>query len=232
LNVKESNAKESNAKGALVVSAATIAALAIFVLCVLVVSFNKELYAAVSWKPFNETNIGALVSTLLFISIAAQSTLEVFISNFRRSRRSELESDYEQADRMYKKFLEADSITDLDENSEELQEFEELLHRAVDTELALTEYRATTRRIVSITALLLGFCVSAAGVRVLQPFVAKMASDGLQVQVFHAVDIILTAGLVAGGSEGINRLTSVYDSLTSAAAKKVSEKDSPAVGGL
>ncbi len=199
-------------KNYLTLSASTLVALAIFLLWVLIVYFKPELNGAISWKPFNETNIGALVSTLLFISLAAQSTLEVFISNFRRFGRNKLKFKLDRAKQ---------TVENISDECEKIKNI-------ASAEIDLEEYRVTTKKIVSITALLLGFCISAAGVRVLQPFVDTMVDNKIQVSFFHALDIILTSGLIAGGSEGINRLTSVYDSLTSAAARKVSDEDSSA----
>ena len=37
-------------------------------------------------------------------------------------------------------------------------------------------------------------------------------------KLFHTFDIILTAALIAGGSSGIDRLASVYESFTGSAA--------------
>ena len=99
-----------------------------------------------------------------------------------------------------------------------------------DARQELEKYRSNTKKIVSIISLLIGFCVATAGVRVLQPFVDSIDLDKMQINFFHALDIILTASLISGGSEGINRLTSVYESFTSSAARNAEKQNTPSEG--
>lgn len=65
------------------------------------------------------------------------------------------------------------------------------------------------KRIATITSLIVGIAVSLAGVRFLEPFF-EIKSSGYQAILFHALDILLTAGLLSGGSDGIHQLTSFY----------------------
>lgn len=66
------------------------------------------------------------------------------------------------------------------------------------------------KRIATIASLIVGIGVSCAGVRFLEPFFEISSLSGLQVQLFHALDILLTAGLLSGGSDGIHQATSLY----------------------
>ena len=64
-------------------------------------------------------------------------------------------------------------------------------------------------RITTITSLIVGIVVSFAGVRFLEPFF-DVKTSGFQAILFHAIDILLTAGLLSGGSDAIHQITSLY----------------------
>ena len=62
----------------------------------------------------------------------------------------------------------------------------------------------------SIASLIVGIAVSLAGVRFLEPFFEISSLSGFQLLLFHSLDILLTAGLLSGGSDGIHQITSFY----------------------
>ena len=98
----------------------------------------------------------------------------------------------------------------LNELKKELAETKEKLETA-ENDLYL--YRSQTKAIIARLSLLTGITISLAGVRILQPF-TNVTLEGQQLALFNAVDILLTGGLFAGGSEGVHRLTKVYESIT------------------
>ena len=89
---------------------------------------------------------------------------------------------------------------------------------AAETELRV--YRAGTQRRALLAGLTLGLMVSLAGVRLLGPIFDLAASSSLQQALFRFTDIILTAGLIAGGSAAIHELMALIDDLLRARRKR------------
>ena len=100
----------------------------------------------------------------------------------------------------------------------ELENFKQLLEQAEDD---LAKYREETKAVVSRLSLLAGILISLAGVRILQSF-ADISLEGKQLSLLNTIDVLLTGGLLAGGSEGVYRLTKVYEDVTDV-NKKVSK---------
>ncbi len=74
-----------------------------------------------------------------------------------------------------------------------------------DLKQQLNNFRSETRKTTMQLNLFLGLIIGFAGYRILSALTGSI--DNLEVNqklMFHTVDILLTAGLVAGGSKGIN----------------------------
>ena len=100
----------------------------------------------------------------------------------------------------------------------ELKDLKQQLEVAEDD---LEDYRNITKNIISLLSLLAGVVISLAGVRILQSF-TDISLTGEQLSLFNAIDVLLTGGLLAGGSAGVHRLTKVYEDVTDV-SKKVSK---------
>lgn len=160
---------------------ATLTTATLISLVGLILIWKPEFNGAILWKPLEQSNIFALLSTLLFISLALQSTLEVFVSNLRSIKKAKLPEGSPQ----------------------------------------LVKYRSETKKIINFIGLLAGVIISIAGVRIIQPFTDELLISGWQEQLFHITDILLTAGILAGGSDGIHQITSIYKSYTGTVAESV-----------
>ncbi len=72
-------------------------------------------------------------------------------------------------------------------------------------------YKSQTRKIALWTALSVGLLISGVGVRsldtLLQPVPQGALNSGIQSLVFRCRDVVLTGGLIAGGSDGIHKIT-------------------------
>lgn len=84
---------------------------------------------------------------------------------------------------------------------------------------ARRDQRTNTRRSALPAAIVLGVIISAIGFRALDSLVTVVppsAEDAwwVQANVFHAVDIVLTGAVLAGGSDGLHKLMEVYRSVT------------------
>ena len=83
----------------------------------------------------------------------------------------------------------------------------------------LQAYRAGTQRRALLVALTLGIMVALSGVRLLGPIfepttaaaAAAAAQPPFQQDLFHFTDILLTAGLIAGGSATLHELLALID---------------------
>jgi hypothetical protein len=93
---------------------------------------------------------------------------------------------------------------------------------ALDT---ATEEQAKVERRQAELRLRLGFVfaliVSAVGVRVLAPLFSLASTGTEQSYAFRATDIVLTAGLIAGGSAGINAIADLLGKYIEASRRKV-----------
>jgi hypothetical protein len=81
-----------------------------------------------------------------------------------------------------------------------------------EKEKALQARKAGTRTIAMWSALLIGTLVSAAGLRSFSWFVdAEVIAElpAAQSSLFIGIDILLTAGVIAGGSDGIHKIAEV-----------------------
>ena len=83
----------------------------------------------------------------------------------------------------------------------------------VNAEKTLQEYRVGTQRRALLSGLTLGILVAVAGVRLLGPVFSLDADAGwtFQMAVFQFTDIVITGGLIAGGSATIHELMALID---------------------
>ena len=92
-------------------------------------------------------------------------------------------------------------------------------------------YKAGTRKIALWMALFVGVLISGVGVRSLETLVNLRESlnprplfyDG-QLFIFRSLDTLLTGGLIAGGSEGIHKLTQVFTAFLEETRNQIKEK--------
>lgn len=183
---------------------------------------------AIAWKAFTEANVGALIAALLFTSLSVQSALEAFVSNFRDLEKVKLQLEIDRCSQQLDQ-LRGEETPAADAGGEtsttragtgaRASEKEKQEQRLQEAKLTLERCRATTKQLVNVLALFVGAAVSLAGVRVLQPFVAAMPLAPSQATLFNAIDILLTAGSISGGSDGIHQLAVVYKSLTESATQ-------------
>ncbi|MXX10348.1 MAG: hypothetical protein F4201_01645 [Nitrospira sp. SB0677_bin_15] len=77
----------------------------------------------------------------------------------------------------------------------------------------LEEYRAGTQKRALIGGLTMGVLVSLSGVRLLGPIFQVEVTNELEFQqaIFNFTDIVITAGLIAGGSKTIHELMALID---------------------
>ena len=208
------------------IGASVIFFLIIFLLYV-ILKFDPGLTGAITAKDSVLTELGNVIVVFSFISLALQSSLGVFVSNWRRQNKIDfqrqitiLKTDLDELKTQLepiKVSLTEASQTTVDLSKAELTKLREQLAQTKvelkNAENNLDLYTEQTRNIISRLSLLAGIIISLAGVRILQPF-TNVTLEGEQLTLFNAIDILLTGGLLAGGTEGVHRLTKVYESIT------------------
>lgn len=133
---------------------------------------------------------------LYIVALFVERSLEVLIKAWRQGRRSSLEEKVRLA-----------------ANSDKAA-----------AEKNLQEYKAGTQRRALLVGLTLGAMVSLSGVRLLGPIFAPAGAEApFQQAVFQFTDIILTAGLIAGGSATIHELMALVDDFLKTSRKRANQ---------
>lgn len=238
------NTASDNTQNVLAQSVTLLIFFGIIGLLYVMLKFFPFFTGAISVKESALTDFGNIIVVLSFIALALQSALQIFVTNWRvrkktqKQRRVEkLNKEIDELKDLIKPTLEARGVLETEESQtsdttsqssqatkpipsippQQLTELREQIknkkENLEEAENDLDLYQDETKIVVSRLSLLAGITISLTGVRILQPFI-DVTLEGPQMILFHAVDILLTGGLLAGGSEGINRLTKVYENFT------------------
>ena len=246
------NTSSENTKAGFTLIIASAIFFVIIALLWVLLTFFPSFTGSITAKESALTDLGNIIVVFSFVALALQSSLGVFVSNWRgeeRNRKSRRVNNLKQEIAELKELINPSpvAITDesapessestlplsqpanivvvtldpdeLAEKKRELKVFKEQLEAAEDD---LGKYRDQTKAIVARLSLLAGIVISLAGVRILQSF-TDISLVGKQLSLFNAIDVLLTGGLLAGGSAGIHRLTQVYEQVTDV-SKQVSNK--------
>ena len=172
---------------------------------IIIVWVQGDSLKAINIKPDNAPFLIALsqLGILYIIALFVERALEVLIKAWRQGGKIALEQEKTSAT--------ADTLDDT--------------QKAV-IERNLTKYKAGTQRRALLSGLTLGILVSLSGVRLLGP-IFQVESTGelaFQMTVFHFTDIVITAGLIAGGSSTIHELMALIDDFLKASRKRAKEE--------
>lgn len=145
-----------------------------------------------------------IFSHLAILALITERFVEIFTSVIRKPDRVVLEGDLREADGPENKA------------------------KALDT---LESYKAKTGVFTITISFITGLVIASVGVRILDPLFDTNELTSAQSLFFDGIDIVITAGLIAGGSKGINSLTSsigaVFDAMKyqSRATEEKAKKD-------
>ncbi|OQY26291.1 MAG: hypothetical protein B6244_14025 [Candidatus Cloacimonetes bacterium 4572_55] len=167
--------------------------------------------------PFKKLKIGdytQILTTLLFISLLLERALEIFITTWRtpdaRIKKHEIKQVQERV-----------AIGMKLGGEPETKAFKQKLTGLKHSEL---EYKSGTQRLALWSALIMGLLVSAAGVRTLEGLLDSGGVEclsQLQKALLQFCDVLLTGGLIAGGSDGIHKLMSVLFTFMETSSKRI-----------
>ena len=169
-------------------------------------------FTGLAFKPFEASAVVGNLTGLFLISLFLERALEVFVSSWRDADSRALEHDILHALAAAKAAPDAAAAAEAE--------------RAVrEKRYALHLYKAKTARVAFICGLVAGAVIALAGARALAPLLAGMPQPGTpQALVVTIVDVVITAGLIGGGSDGIHKLVSVITDYLDATRDKVAGK--------
>jgi len=128
-------------------------------------------------------NYSSLFTNLVFVALLVERFIEVFLGVVRIEGKQRIQKDIDYA-----------------KDDEERK----------GAEVAMAGYRSTTARRAMQIAFAVGLFASLGGVRVLHVLFDASALASWQPFLFDLTDVLLTAGLIAGGSSGINKVTALF----------------------
>jgi hypothetical protein len=173
-----------------------------------VAAWQASTFTGLAFKPFNVDEIIGNLTALFLISVFLERALEVFLTSWRDGGRRKLEHEIAHA------VAEAKAAPSA--------EAERLVRQARH---ALHLYKAQTARASLICGLVAGAVIALAGARALSPLLGALPPAGSpQLLVVTIVDVVITAGLIGGGSDGIHKLVSVITDYLDATRDKVAGK--------
>ena len=133
-------------------------------------------------KDLNYDHYSSLFAGLFIITVIVERFIEVFNSIWRKKGRLEHIRDVEYA-----------------ENDED----------RIEAQRKLDAYRARTETLAMYSGFAIGIIIGICGFHAFHSIFDFEALKGVQRTAFLTSDIVLTAGLIAGGSKGINAVTSL-----------------------
>jgi hypothetical protein len=161
------------------------------------------------------------LTALFLVALTFERALEVLVTTFREPGAIPLKYEVERVQERLD-FIPKDTrlpaATKLDVETQ-------LVEEHARARKALDEYKSGTQ-VVSLAVSLVGaVIVSAVGFRVLATVVASTPAQGtFQGAAFAVIDVLLTGGLIAGGSKGIHALTQAVGEVLDAARTRSAAK--------
>ena len=190
----------------------------IITICILLILAFFFSTTAITFKLDSFKQVYLIIGYLFVTALFMERSIEVFLSAWR-SKEADLQ-DLAITDK-------TNALNKLEETNPQSVDITASRSALEDLNKKRTEYRIESRGYALWAGLIFGTVIAFIGFRVLEGFVdpdsLTSIKDSYHEKIFKIVDIVLTGGVIAGGSEGINKLTKVYTSFTQTAAKKMSE---------
>jgi hypothetical protein len=162
-------------------------------------------------KPFDGSHLLGLLTSLGFLALLVERTIEVTIGAARGETTAQLQAAAENA-----KLARASMSTSI--AAHEVAEFRQA---------ELIRFRAGTKSLALRVAVLLGLFVSAVGFRTLDQLVIATELE-TQSMLFRTLDVLMTAAVIGGGSDAIHRMISTITTYLDAVAQSARSRGSGA----
>lgn len=152
------------------------------------------------------TSLPEMLGLLLMVSLFVERAIEFALSIGRSARADRLDRYIERLNRELGEIPKTDDPAAVKSRSDMLQTIE-------DAEDNRSDFRADSRLAALWTGMVIGVIVSLIGVRILgKIYELPEPADGIHARLFIVVDVLLTGFVLAGGSEAIHKIMTLYNS--------------------
>ena len=173
---------------------------------------------SIPFREFNSGEVLRLLGSVALIALFLERVLEVFITTWRGPEANVLDTSIQILER---KLTMLKKESNAGEDISKIKDTENSLDKATKNK---SKYKSETQRIALWSGLTLGLLISAVGIRMLYFLVDPIALENApqaQELSFRLVDVFVTGGLIAGGSDGIHKIFNVYDSLMESTSERL-----------
>ncbi len=163
------------------------------------------------------SQVTQLLLSLILVSLFLERTIEVFITIWRGPQARQLEANV----RAHQVRMAALSKSNEPDREISMAQTSQALDAANQ---AAVQHKSATRGWALWAGMGLGMAISLAGVRTLSSLVTPDSYALLSVQqknFFDLVDVVITAGLIAGGSNGLHSILQVFMDLAESTSNKI-----------
>ncbi len=179
----------------------------------IIIAIILLLFTVTTWAPesldlseFEAKDFLPILSLLILLTLLAERTLEVLMTTIRGPMGSEKDQKIE----FKRKKISIQKSKDQPDPNINIEKLEEELKVLI---MEREKDRMITRRYSLWLGLLIGIVISSVGFRLLHEIVANPPTEGTdQATIFNIVDIILTGCVIAGGSDGVHKISELYNS--------------------
>lgn len=164
------------------------------------------------------TSLPEMLGLLLMVSLFVERAIEFALSIGRSAGADRLDRQIGRLKRELGEIARNDDPETIKIRNNMLQSIE-------DAEDTRSDYRADSRLAALWTGMVIGVIVSLIGVRILGSiYLLPTPADGIHARLFIVVDVLLTGFVLAGGSEAIHKIMSLYDSFMNRATESNKQK--------
>ena len=165
----------------------------------------------VEFAALDLAGVTQILTNLAFVALVLERALEVFVTAWRGPGRADVDASLGRIrGEMARVRKLADGATVPGTGLTKEARLLELATERNPHTATLAKYKSDTQVIALRSAVVLGLLTAAVGYRALATVVDASSLGGLQAAGFTLVDVLLTGGLLAGGSKGIHALTQVF----------------------
>lgn len=204
---------------------------------IIALCINQEKFLEIDIEKQKEIDLGILFyKSLLYpflISVLLERSIDVFSKTLREYGKQRIVLQKRQLQFNIKdleeQLIEKSNI-DCSSALEKEEKIHDLKKQLNQNEMESLKYRSETRAYTLIWAMICGLILSLCGVRILylltQGLGITIVSNNLfwginSLQVFNIIDIVLSAGIIAGGSATVHEFMRVYSTLMEKTAENI-----------
>jgi hypothetical protein len=182
---------------------------------------------AVNFRELPIATVLQMLVSVAFVAAVLERALEVFLTAWRGPDAANFDLKLQHSSNEVKRLSDAVNAAlkrqDADSVTAQSGEWREALKASKNAQEERTKYKSATQRLALWVGLVFGLIVAGVGFRILHTLVDQTAFANLsrfQQGAFRWTDILLTGGLIAGGSDGIHKLAEVYTSFMETTTKR------------